>query len=121
MENFGERFARVMQERVTIEEYNPVWPELFDAARTTLIHRGDVSTGWSMGWKVNLWARLQDGDRAHRVLGYLLKLTGWNAEDLIGSNCFDILIPPDIRADMKQMYAELSLEHQVLKEIVEKK
>ena len=37
-------------------------PDLFDAARTTLIHRGDVSTGWSMGWKVNFWARLLDGN-----------------------------------------------------------
>jgi len=33
-------------------------PKLFEAARTSLIHRGDPSTGWSMGWKVNLWARL---------------------------------------------------------------
>ena len=39
-------------------------PELFDAARTSLIHRGDPSTGWSMGWKVCLWARLLDGDHA---------------------------------------------------------
>lgn len=39
-------------------------PELFSAARTTLEHRGDVSTGWSMGWKVNWWARLLDGNRA---------------------------------------------------------
>ena len=38
--------------------------ELFSAARTTLEHRGDVSTGWSMGWKVNWWARLLDGNRA---------------------------------------------------------
>jgi alpha-L-fucosidase 2 len=43
-------------------------PELFDAARTSLIYRGDVSTGWSMGWKVNLWARLQDGNHALRLL-----------------------------------------------------
>ncbi len=35
-------------------------PELFEAARTTLTQRGDVSTGWSMGWKVNFWARLLD-------------------------------------------------------------
>lgn len=39
-------------------------PELFSAVRTTLEHRGDVSTGWSMGWKVNWWARLLDGNRA---------------------------------------------------------
>jgi len=43
-------------------------PELFDAARTSLIHRGDPSTGWSMGWKVNLWARFLDGDHAYKLL-----------------------------------------------------
>ena len=39
-------------------------PRLFQAARNSLEYRGDESTGWSMGWKVNLWARLLDGDRA---------------------------------------------------------
>jgi alpha-L-fucosidase 2 len=43
-------------------------PELFDAARTTLTHRGDVSTGWSMGWKVNFWARLLDGNHALKLI-----------------------------------------------------
>ena len=43
-------------------------PELFDAARTSLIHRGDVSTGWSMGWKVNFWARLLDGNHALKLI-----------------------------------------------------
>lgn len=43
-------------------------PELFDAARTTLQHRGDVSTGWSMGWKVNFWARLLDGNHALKLI-----------------------------------------------------
>lgn len=43
-------------------------PELFDAARTSLIQRGDVSTGWSMGWKVNLWARLLDGNHAFKLI-----------------------------------------------------
>jgi alpha-L-fucosidase 2 len=43
-------------------------PELFDAARTTLEHRGDVSTGWSMGWKVNFWARLLDGNHAFKLI-----------------------------------------------------
>ncbi|KEO74242.1 glycoside hydrolase family 95 protein [Anditalea andensis] len=43
-------------------------PELFDAARTSLIFRGDPSTGWSMGWKVNLWARFLDGDHAYKLL-----------------------------------------------------
>jgi alpha-L-fucosidase 2 len=43
-------------------------PALFQAARTTLVSRGDKSTGWSMGWKVNWWARLQDGNRAYKLI-----------------------------------------------------
>ncbi len=43
-------------------------PELFSAARTSLVARGDESTGWSMGWKVNLWARLLDGDHAYKLI-----------------------------------------------------
>lgn len=43
-------------------------PQLFDAARTSLTHRGDPSTGWSMGWKVCLWARLLDGDHAYKLI-----------------------------------------------------
>ncbi len=43
-------------------------PELFSAAKTSLIARGDESTGWSMGWKVNLWARLLDGDHALKLI-----------------------------------------------------
>jgi alpha-L-fucosidase 2 len=43
-------------------------PELFDAARTSLIYRGDPSTGWSMNWKINLWARLLDGNHAYKLM-----------------------------------------------------
>lgn len=43
-------------------------PELFSAARTSLLARGDESTGWSMGWKVNLWARLLDGNHAFKLI-----------------------------------------------------
>lgn len=43
-------------------------PELAAAAKQSLIHRGDVSTGWSMAWKINWWARLQDGDHAYKIL-----------------------------------------------------
>lgn len=50
-------------------------PELYDAARTSLIHRGDPSTGWSMGWKVCLWARLLDGEHAYKLIREQLKLT----------------------------------------------
>ncbi len=49
-------------------------PELFDAARTSLIHRGDPSTGWSMGWKVCLWARMLDGDHAYKLITDQLNL-----------------------------------------------
>ncbi len=43
-------------------------PELFSAAKTSLLARGDESTGWSMGWKVNLWARFLDGDHALKLI-----------------------------------------------------
>ena len=43
-------------------------PNLFQAAKTSLRYRGDESTGWSMGWKVNLWARLLDGDHAYKLI-----------------------------------------------------
>jgi alpha-L-fucosidase 2 len=43
-------------------------PELLNAAYNTLISRGDVSTGWSMGWKVNFWARMHDGDHAYKLI-----------------------------------------------------
>ncbi len=47
-------------------------PALAAAARVTLDSRGDASTGWSRAWKINSWARLQDGDRALRLLAGLL-------------------------------------------------
>jgi len=50
-------------------------PELLQAARTTLNARGDGGTGWSQAWKVNLWARLQDGDRAHKLLSEQLTIS----------------------------------------------
>ncbi len=43
-------------------------PELSAAARTSLVHRGDPSTGWSMGWKVCLWSRLLDGNHAYKLI-----------------------------------------------------
>ncbi len=47
-------------------------PELAAAARRTLDLRGDLATGWSLAWKINLWAQLGDGDRAHKCLSLLL-------------------------------------------------
>ncbi|WP_114781896.1 glycoside hydrolase family 95 protein [Botryobacter ruber] len=57
-------------------------PELFDAARTSLLHRGDPATGWSMGWKVNLWARFLDGNHAYKLITDQLKLVGGRQDDV---------------------------------------
>ncbi len=48
-------------------------PVLAEAAKVVLVHRGDGATGWSMGWKLNQWARLQDGNHAYKLFGNLLK------------------------------------------------
>ena len=50
-------------------------PALADAARKTLELRGDDGTGWSLAWKVNMWARLLDGDHAYTLFKNLLRLT----------------------------------------------
>ena len=47
-------------------------PALTAAARRSLEIRGDDATGWGLGWRINLWARLRDGDRAHSVVQILL-------------------------------------------------
>ncbi|MDL2242039.1 glycoside hydrolase family 95 protein, partial [Bacteroidales bacterium OttesenSCG-928-L03] len=57
-------------------------PILFDAARTSLVSRGDKSTGWSMGWKVCFWARLLDGDHAYKLIRDQITPT----KDLTGQN-----------------------------------
>lgn len=74
-------------------QINPVTtPELFDASKTVLIHRGDVSTGWSMGWKVNLWAKLLDGNHAYKLIKDQLSLVekdGWGEKGGTYANLFD--------------------------------
>jgi alpha-L-fucosidase 2 len=59
-------------------------PALAAAARHTLEARGDAGTGWSMAWKMAFWARLQDGERAHRVLRGLLATPGARAAEQAG-------------------------------------
>lgn len=49
-------------------------PFLFQAAKNSLLQRGDRATGWSIGWKINLWARLQDGNHAFLIINNMLKL-----------------------------------------------
>jgi alpha-L-fucosidase 2 len=53
-------------------------PELAQAAKVTLERRGDASTGWSMAWKSNFWARLHDGNHAHKLLNMLITKGGRN-------------------------------------------
>ena len=49
-------------------------PLLFQAIKNTMLQRGDEATGWSIGWKINLWARLLDGNHAYKMIGNMLKL-----------------------------------------------
>ena len=49
-------------------------PELFAAAANTLNQRGDMATGWSLGWKTNFWARMLDGDHAFQIIKNMLHL-----------------------------------------------
>lgn len=51
-------------------------PQLFEAAKQSLRYRGDQATGWSIGWKVNIWARLLDGDHAYKIIQHMLTLAG---------------------------------------------
>ncbi|WP_409187200.1 glycosyl hydrolase family 95 catalytic domain-containing protein [Antarcticibacterium sp. 1MA-6-2] len=50
-------------------------PDLVNAARVSLNARGDDGTGWSIGWKINFWARLLDGDRSYKLLNRAMQLT----------------------------------------------
>lgn len=49
-------------------------PQLFQAVKNTMLQRGDKATGWSIGWKINLWARLLDGNHAYKMISNLLVL-----------------------------------------------
>ncbi|MFE1465592.1 glycoside hydrolase N-terminal domain-containing protein [Streptomyces nigra] len=62
-------------------------PELFRAALKTLEMRGDAGTGWSLAWKINFWARAEDGSRSYKLLTDLL------TPDRTAPNLFD-LHPP---------------------------
>ncbi|MFC0529339.1 glycosyl hydrolase family 95 catalytic domain-containing protein [Phytohabitans kaempferiae] len=62
-------------------------PQLYDAARRTLEIRGDDGTGWSLAWKINFWARMEEGVRAHKLIRDLVRT------DRLAPNMFD-LHPP---------------------------
>ena len=58
------------------KEITPATPEFFAAARKSLEIRGDDGTGWSLGWKINFWARFRDGDHAYLLIKNLLRPVG---------------------------------------------
>jgi alpha-L-fucosidase 2 len=55
-------------------------PELFTAVENSLLRRGDEATGWSMGWKTNLWARMLNGDHALRIISNLFNPTDFGPQ-----------------------------------------
>lgn len=94
----GQRGHRHNSHLMGLYPGNQISPQIdrtiFDAAVKSLDTRGDVGTGWSMGWKINLWARARDGERAHKLLRGALNLTenignggGWGGG--VYENLFD--------------------------------
>ncbi len=71
----AEKNHRHQSHLMCLYPFNQVYPghEYFEAAVNSLQHRGDDATGWSLGWKVNLWARAQNGDHAHTIIQNALK------------------------------------------------
>lgn len=63
-----------------ITPYNT--PDLANACRTTLEIKGDETTGWSKGWRINLWARLWDGNRAYKMYRELLRFVDPSGKDI---------------------------------------
>ena len=68
-------------------------PELFTAAANTLKQRGDMATGWSLGWKINFWARMLDGNHAFTIIKNMLTkipyTTEWGPRGGTYPNLFD--------------------------------
>jgi alpha-L-fucosidase 2 len=69
-------------------QITPATPELFAAARKALEIRGDDGTGWSLGWKINFWARFRDGDHAYILIKNLLRPVGGNAQSGSGGGVY---------------------------------
>jgi alpha-L-fucosidase 2 len=63
-------------------------PHLAEAVRRSLDLRGDQATGWSMAWKVNQWARLEDGDRAYKILSSIFNLVPHKAKVMDGGGLY---------------------------------
>src|SRR5215208_4453472 len=63
-------------------------PELFRAVARTLELRGDEATGWSMGWKINFWARMLDGDHGYTIVRNLFRLVGTSETSMRGGGLY---------------------------------
>jgi alpha-L-fucosidase 2 len=63
-------------------------PALYRAVGRTLEIRGDEATGWSMGWKINFWARMLDGDHAYTIIRNLFRLTGGSEMNMRGGGLY---------------------------------
>ena len=58
-------------------------PDLIEAAKVSLDARGNDGTGWSLGWKINFWARLLDGDRAYKLLRRAMQLSSDDGVNMV--------------------------------------
>jgi len=63
-------------------------PALFEAVRKTLELRGDAATGWSMGWKINFWARMFDGDHALKIINNLFNYVEEGSTEYTGGGLY---------------------------------
>ncbi len=63
-------------------------PELMNAAKQSLIARGDEGTGWSLAWKINFWARFRDGNHAWNMVQMLLRPTGQKGTKMTGGGSY---------------------------------
>jgi alpha-L-fucosidase 2 len=69
-------------------QITPATPEFFNAARKALEIRGDDGTGWSLGWKINFWARFRDGDHAYILIKNLLRPVGGDSKSGSGGGVY---------------------------------
>lgn len=67
-------------------------PALMEAARQSLLLRGDEATGWSMGWKINLWARMKDGDHAYNIIRNLFTPVDFGDKEHQGGGLYKNLL-----------------------------
>lgn len=63
-------------------------PEMMNAAKQSLIARGDEGTGWSLAWKINFWARFRDGNHAWNMVQMLLRPTGQTGTKMTGGGSY---------------------------------